>query len=264
MHASPQQSFLHLQIQMIVPDNSGYLIVRILSEDDLLSLRSRINEQIRSILKRHDPEASWLIEDEDDPLSAYHKLGMRPEHAATWIKTNRLLSEQDSEWFENTASIKSLRESLKALGISDEEQIGRSNYYWRLTRPAIEEDIGPVHRDEWFWRLNKDFGHDLTGLKRVKVWIAIQTEQGMNGLLVQPGSHKREDLLWEGRLAGSITKPVLKTDLDPSSMILLPTPPGYGVIFHDKLLHGGSLNQSNFCRCSIEFTLLVPSDKEVL
>jgi hypothetical protein len=249
---------------MIAPDDPGYVIDRILNEDDLLGLRRRINDQIRRILKRHDPEASCLIEDEDDPLSVYHRLGPRPEHGDTWIKTNRLLSEQDAEWFENTVSIKSLRETLEAAGISDEEQIGRSNYYWRLTRPSVEEDIGPVHRDEWFWRLNNDFGHNLTGLKRVKVWIAIQTEQGMNGLLVQPGSHNRQDLLWEGRFAGSITKPVLKTVLDPSSMILLPTPPGYGVIFHDKLLHGGALNQSHLCRCSIEFTLLVPSLKEII
>ncbi len=248
---------------MISPDYPGYVIDRILTEDDLLDLRRRINEQIKNILKQHDPEASCMIEDEADPLSFYHKLGARPEHGTTWIKANRLLSEQDSEWFENTASIKALRESLAAVGVSDEEQIGRSNYYWRLTRPSAGEDVGPVHRDEWFWLLNNDFGHNLTGLKRVKVWIAIQTEQGMNGLLVQPGSHKREDLVWEGRFASSIKKPVLKTDLDPSSMILLPTPPGYGVIFHDKLLHGGALNQSNLCRCSIEFTLLVPSDKEV-
>jgi hypothetical protein len=247
---------------MISPNDPGYVIARILTEDDLFDLRSRINVQIKSILKCHDSVASSMIQDEVDPLSAYHKLGARPEHGATWIKTNRLLSEQDAEWFENTDSIKGLRKTLSAVGISDEEQIGRSNYYWRLTRPSVGEDVGPVHRDEWFWLLNNDFGHDLTGLKRVKVWIAIQTEQGMNGLLVQPGSHKREDLLWEGRLAGSIRKPVIKTVLDPSSMILLPTPPGYGVIFHDKLLHGGALNQSKHCRCSIEFTLLVPSQEE--
>jgi hypothetical protein len=246
---------------MVSPGDPGYSINRILSEDDLLSLRNRINEQIRCVLKRHDPEASYMIEGEGDPLAAYHKLGARPEHAATWIKSNRLLSAQDTGWFENTASIKALRESLEATGISDEEQIGRSNYYWRLTRPFLGEDVGPVHRDEWFWLLNNDFGLNLTGLKRIKVWIAIQTEQGMNGLLVQPGSHKLQDLLWEGRFAGSINKPVLKTKIDPNSMILLPTPPGYGVIFDDKLLHGGALNQSRYCRCSIEFTLLVPSQE---
>jgi hypothetical protein len=244
---------------MILHNDLGFLITQILTEDDLWGLRDRINQQIKYILTQHDPEAYKLLEKESDYLTAYHKLGARPGHASTWNKTNRLLSAHDSEWFENTTSIKRLRESLADSSISDEENIGRSNYYWRLTRPSAMEDVGPVHRDEWFWLLNNDFGNNLKGLERVKVWIAIQTEQGKNGLLVQPGSHKREDLQWEGRATASIKKPVLKTELDPNSMILLPTPPGYGVIFHDKLLHGGALNQSKYCRCSIEFTLLVPS-----
>jgi len=100
----------------------------------------------------------------------------------------------------------------------------------------------------------------MRGLGRVKVWIAVETAPGLNGLLVQPGSHLREDLEWEGTVSGGITKPMLKTQLDPSSLTLLSPPPGYGVIFHDRLLHGGAVNTASRCRCSIEFTLLVPTN----
>lgn len=245
---------------MLTADSPGYAIERILSDDDLSGLRSRINQQLCSVLKQHDPKTALLFSNIDDPLKEYHNV-MGTEyknHGNNWIKSNRMLSKTDAEWFENTEGISRLRAKLGAVRISDEESIGRSNYYWRLTRPWAEEDVGPIHRDEWFWLLNNNFNEDLTGLKRVKVWIAIQTVPNKNGLLVQPYSHLREDVEWEGRVTESITKPVLFTDIDPGSMKLLDTQPGFGVIFHDKLLHGGAINQANECRCSIEFTLLVP------
>lgn len=244
---------------MFTVDPAGFVIERLLSDSELFELRSRINEQIRRVLKQFDPEAASLLDKSDDPLRRYHEIGRRDKHGSSWIKANRLLSEVDAEWLENTKGISQLRSSLGAARISDEEGIGRSNYYWRLTRPWVEDDVGPVHRDEWFWLLNKDFNEDLAGLQRVKVWIAIQTEPGKNGLLVQPESQQREDLEWEGRVSESIIKPVLLTNIEPDSMKLLDTPPGFGVIFHDRLLHGGALNQADECRCSIEFTMLVPN-----
>jgi hypothetical protein len=243
-------------------DSAGYVIERILSDEELAGLRSRINVQIHSVLRQHDLHVESLLENEDDPLKVYHNLvgHAQKNHGSSWIKKNRILNEADAEWFENTEGIAHLRAKLGAVRISDEECIGRSNYYWRLTRPWAEEDVGPIHRDEWFWLLNNNFNEDLTGLKRVKVWIAIQTVPNKNGLLIQPYSHQREDVEWEGRNTESIKKPVLLTNIDPASMKLLNTPPGFGVIFHDRLLHGGALNQANECRCSIEFTLLVPKN----
>lgn len=244
---------------MAYTNYSGYVIERLLSDEDLHGLRRRINAQIHRVLKQCDPKAASQIKNEEDPLSIYHLIKSQAKHGSNWVKTNRLLNEADSEWFENSNSIANLRSRLGAIRISDEECIGRSNYYWRMTRPMAYDDVGPVHRDEWFWILNNNFNEDLKGLKRVKIWIAIQVIPGKNGLLVEPGSQKREDLEWEGRSAGNIIKPVLLTDLDPKSMVLLDTLPGFGVIFDDKLLHGGALNQAEQCRCSIEFTMLVPN-----
>lgn len=237
-------------------NSSGYAIERLLSEDELSELRSRINEQIRKVLKEHDPQGALLLNKTKDPLRNYHEIGDRGKHGDTWNKSNRILSEADAKWFKNTEGISKLLSRYNAVRISDEEGIGRSNFYWRITRPLATEDVGPIHRDEWFWILNNNFNEDLAGLKRVKVWIAIQTEPGSNGLLVQPLSQQRADIEWEGRDTESIIKPTLITHIEPESMELLYTPPGFGVIFHDRLLHGGALNLANECRCSIEFTLL--------
>jgi len=239
----------------------GYSISEILSSNDLLELRSRINKQILNVLREVDPKTLDQIASAGDPLCMYHTIDSGNKHGSNWIKSNRMLSEEDTRWFEACESLKHLRKRFNCKCISDEENIGRSNYYWRLTRPFALEDVGPIHRDEWFWILNNNFNADLGGLKRIKVWIAIQTVPGKNGLLVQPKSHRRQDLKWEGKSTDSIKKPILLTHIDPNSMQLLATPPGHGVIFHDKLLHGGALNQAGQCRCSIEFTMLVPDDE---
>jgi len=239
---------------------SGYSVYRIFSGNDLISLRNRINTQVIDVLAKYDSEAYELLKNEEDPLSVYHKLGIRELHGSTWIKTNRILSEADTAWLENTSSIMALRNSFGSSKTSDEERLGRGNYYWRLTRPGAKADVGPMHRDAWFWQLNHEYGENMTGLQRVKVWVAIETAPGLNGLLVQPGSHLREDFEWEGIVSGGMKKPVLKTKVDPSSLTLLSPPPGQGVIFHDKLLHGGAVNEASRCRCSIEFTLLVPTN----
>jgi len=171
-----------------------------------------------------------------------------------------MLSDTDTAWLESTTSMKQLRYLLRWSRTSDELKLGRGNYYWRLTRPEAGNDVGPMHRDAWFWDLNDDFGHDMTGLERIKVWIAIETAPGRNGLLVQPGSHLRDDIQWNSRRSGGIVKPVLATQLNPSSLVLLSPPPGHGVIFHDRLLHGGAPNSADRCRCSLEFTFLVQAE----
>jgi hypothetical protein len=239
---------------------SGYSVYRIFNNSELISLRNRINTQIIDVLAKYDAEAYELLKGEDDPLSVYHKLCTKELHGSTWIKTNRILSEADTAWIENTSSIMALRNSFGSSKTSDEERLGRGNYYWRIIRPGTKDDVGPMHRDAWFWQLNDDYGQNMTGLQRLKVWIAVETAPGLNGLLVQPGSHLREDFKWEGTVSGGMKKPVLKSQVAPSSLTLLSPPPGHGVIFHDKLLHGGAVNGASRCRCSIEFTLLVPTN----
>jgi ectoine hydroxylase-related dioxygenase (phytanoyl-CoA dioxygenase family) len=188
----------------------------------------------------------------------YHNIKNDSYHQERWAKNNRILQPSVAKWFENSSSISRLLSEYDAVAVADEEGLGRPNYYWRLTRPNENTDVGPMHRDEWFWLSNNCFQYNMEGLRRIKVWIAIQTEPGLNGLLVEPGSHKRDDIKWEPEFRQGMYKPRLVSVLDTECFKLLETPPGYGVIFHDKLLHGGSINRGKICRLSIEFTMLVP------
>ena len=82
-------------------------------------------------------------------------------------------------------------------------------------------------------------------------------ELGANGLLVEPFSQKRSDIVWKGEERHGFLKPVLCMNSDEISPILVETIPGQAVIFNDQLLHGGALNKGKFTRVSLEFTLLV-------
>ena len=74
-----------------------------------------------------------------------------------------------------------LKSFFGEISISDEENLGYGNIYWRLVRPNEFSDIGPIHRDSWFWELNKNFPRPNFPFQRIKVWIAIETEAGKIG-----------------------------------------------------------------------------------
>ena len=230
-----------------------------LNDSDLIVIREIIGEQIKRTILQTLPNIEYLANTYKDILKDYHLVEPYLNHNNLWTKKNRMLNEEDAKWLEGSESISSLLDEYHCHKVSDEEGILRSNYYWRLTRPHAKGDVGPLHRDEWFWRLNNNFGENMKGYKRIKVWIGIQTEVEKNGLLVVPGSHKHNNIEWRGENTNTIIKPRLISEISPESIELVKTPPGYGIIFDDKLLHGGSINKATVARCSIEFTMICPS-----
>lgn len=239
--------------------NKGYVTQRILSDNTLETLKGKINRQIGRVLRIEDRDTYDKLKNSGNLMADYHTYADAKKHGEVWRKQNRLLSEEDVRWFINTECISELLDSYDCQQISDEEMIGRPNIYWRLTRPNELSDVGPLHRDEWFWLLNDQFNVDMDKKKRIKVWIAVQCVAGLNGLLIWPGSQMNEDIEWSYRQTGTIKKPVLKTDIPTESVVLANTEDGFGVIFHDRLVHGGAVNKSDICRCSIEFTMIVPT-----
>ena len=91
---------------------------------------------------------------------------------------------------------------------------------------------------------------------RYKVWVPIFTEPGLNGLLVEPGSHIRTDIKWTGEFRHGIMKPVLLSPLSDFSPELVNISPGSCIIFDDNLIHGGSFNSGSHTRVSLEFTII--------
>lgn len=137
-----------------------------------------------------------------------------------------------------------------SLFISDEENLGYPNIYWRLVRAGSASDVGPVHADHWFW----DLGHGSIplGYRRVKTWIPLRQDPKHVGLCIGPGTHRMsfhyEKVFKDGKL-----KPVFERE--PVDHLLVPAPVkvGEAVVFHDRLLHGGEVSPAQL-RLSMELT----------
>jgi hypothetical protein len=189
-------------------------------------------------------------------IARYHEAAHHLDHATAWPKAVRILPAEAVRCIRQTSLVKGLEEAFGEFAISDEEELGREEIYWRIVRPDEPGDTGPIHADRWFW----DLGHGTTpaAAERVKVWTAVVSEPGLSGLQVVPGSHRRE-WRYHGERRHGMMKPCLDVDVDTLDTRLVPTRPGDSVVFHDKLLHGGGMSRGLFTRISFEFTMFVSS-----
>jgi len=92
-------------------------------------------------------------------------------------------------------------------------------------------------------------------VKRIKVWIAIYCERGKGGFRFVRGSHLKE-WPYRGEVRDGIMKPEFDVPATALDLEIFESDPGSGIIFHDKLLHGGIVGGCK-TRVSIEFTMFV-------
>ena len=235
----------------------GYSTDYILSSSDLACLQQYVKSQWLSVIHRNNPDLYESLCSDNVSLSDYHKYSFLIDHHTLWPKTSRILPETSLHDILDCELFAYLSNVFGDYCISDEDNLGYPNIYWRLVRPNEPSDVGPLHRDSWFWKLNTSFPTPSYPFKRIKVWIALHVESGLNGLLVSPLSHLRDDIRWSSEHRHGIHKPVLETDLSDISTHLIPCEPGQVIIFHDDLIHGGSINSATTTRVSMEFTLII-------
>lgn len=179
-------------------------------------------------------------------------------HSLLWPKRERILSEAASRLIQSMTCFGKLKKEFGELSVTAEEElIPAGEMYWRLVRPNMLSDIGPLHADRWFWDAADQRIPD--GRARVKVWLPIWTEPGLNGLELILGSH-RMNLKYEVEMRDGKKKPVIVPGqhINP---VLIPAAPGDAIIFHDELVHGGARNIGELTRVSMEFTILIDVEK---
>ena len=238
-------------------EKEGFDLSYGLNPDDLNTLKCFINDQWIYRLQIDNPETISFLNQNKLGIEDYHLFANKIRDKNIWRKASRILPPSFGKWFANTTFYKKLERDFNILKVSDEENFGWPNFYWRIVRPNERDDVGPLHRDAWFWELNSKYIEPKIPFRRLKVWIAIYTEPGLNGLLIEEYSHKRQDIKWKGELRDDIQKPVLLTqekDLKPKLII---RSPGEAIVFHDKVLHGGAVNIGTKSRISLECTMFV-------
>ncbi|MBM3721579.1 MAG: hypothetical protein FJW47_06780 [Actinobacteria bacterium] len=229
---------------------NGFSLIKI-SDSDLDALEGLISQQFQGRIKTLYP--SLYGEFKSLPLDLYHEKAQLIDHKKSWPKVSRILPKSSVEKARALNFMKFLEGEVGAFQISDEEGLGFENIYWRLVRPDSFSDVGPLHADEWFWAL----GHGRTppNVKRIKVWIAINCERGKGGFRFLRGSHLKE-WPYRGVMKDGIMKPEFDIPEESLGLEIFESGPGDGIVFNDKLLHGGIVGGSR-TRVSIEFTMFV-------
>ena len=157
---------------------------------------------------------------------------------------------------------KKIKQALGASAISDvvyedgNVQVGHGEIYWRLVRPGVTTDVGPLHADKWFHDvIGGEYGMFSENITTVKMWMPVVCEKGKNGLVLVPRSHKKE---WNVKYIhnGTAPKPHFDDKLEDYERVLMPTEQGDILLFNENLLHCGAVNQGNSTRVSIEITFI--------
>ncbi len=221
----------------------GFSIIPLLDRTSLDFFRCYVSETITHVTKFQNPLESPL-----------------PDHLHQLIsdKSTRLLCSPAIEKCRVLGVFERLERYLgKSFKITDEECVGREEIYWRYVRPGSISDVGPLHADGWFWRLNEDWQMPPETRSRLKVWAPIQAEPGISGLRVIAGSHEKpSDFKYVTVNIKGKSKPSILLN-DDSEAKLLSIPPGDAIIFDDMLIHGGAITNGNLPRVSLEFTIAI-------
>jgi len=230
-----------------IMDGPGFCL-EALAPAELELVRGLIAAQYLDRLGQLQPELVTLARERG--IARYHTLPIAFDHGKSWPKATRLLDPQYVADFSRMGFFRRVRAQVGPSAVISHDELN-----WRLVRPNQPADVGPVHADKWFWDAGYGYGSMPPGYDRFKVWMAIHTEPGANGLCVKPHSHRRE---WKHHFEDKdgVRKPVFDEDTDAVGLELLPIAAGGMVMFHDELLHGGVVNRGTSCRVSIELTVL--------
>jgi len=230
-----------------IADGAGYCLDA-LTNPELERIRGLISSQYLDRIG--ELQSAVVSEARVRGITQYHTLPIVFDHGTSWPKATRLLNPRHVAEFSNMGFFRRIRAQLGPSAIISHDELN-----WRLVRPHQASDVGPIHADKWFWDAGYGYGSMPAGYDRFKIWMAIHTEPGANGLAVKAYSHRRE---WRHHFEekGGVIKPVFDEDPESLGMELLPLGAGQMVMFHDQLLHGGVVNRGTQCRVSIELTVL--------
>lgn len=238
-----------INIENVNDKNLGYFISKLEKKDF---------ELIKNIIKDHFNELinNFKVNDKNINFSNYLDKFDQSNHQILFTKKNRVLPKKYLDiLIKKFELFKKLKKLFGDFEITDEENLGFGNFYWRLVRPFPNIDVGTMHKDKWFWDLGTG-SMDEKNFTRYKLWISIIGE-GKLGFRFVSGSPKL-DLKYKTKIADGKKKPVFDESILKSKQITsLKGDAGTFIMFNDELLHGGEILNNKLPRVSIECTFKV-------
>ncbi len=224
-------------------------VVSYISSEDLELIRTIVNLHWKKVLLSNYPKK--FNNPEHLQIYDYQKISDQIDHKKLWPLKNRILPFNDYKKILSTSLFNNIKSIYSDAEVSDENNIGHGEIYWRIVRPKSPKDVGSVHADRWFWEINNNYSPPNS--RRIKFWVSLWCE-GNNGLGVIPNTQKLK-YNFDYEFRDGQNKPIFLPEKNNLKLLKLNSRPGTLVVFHDNLLHGGCLNESDLTRVSIEFTI---------
>lgn len=244
------RTFMQSHLASLV-HGDGYVHELRLDAEEHSALRTMIEQQYLARIAEFYPQLREQFAEKG--IENYHLLSDLVDHNALWPKDARLLTRESAAAFRNFNFFSKLEEYIGPFEVIDYEGRGYEEYNWRLVRPNAPTDVGPMHKDSWFWdAIDKDARPDK---ERIKLWLAVICEPGLSGLRVAPKTQGKD---FPFEVVNN--KPKIQVPDEELDIKLLSTVPGDAIIFNYDLLHGGSVTRGTKTRVSLEMSLYI--DKE--
>lgn len=224
-----------------------------LYEEDLAVFKQLVVEQYKQVFLNFENNPAEVFK-----INEYHKskIAQSDIHKKLWPKSNRILSKKRLSHLLNSRFFTDLNSQFDWYEITDEDNVGFSEVYFRLCRPKPFKDVGPLHADAWFWELGHGEMPQVNfDTQRIKFWFCLETDNTKTGLRYVPGSHKKQ-YDYGGEQRDGFIKPTFDETQHNLAISSLNGKPGKFIVFNDRLLHGGEILEKG-TRVSLEFTLAI-------
>jgi hypothetical protein len=225
-------------------NSAGYALLSKMTQADYELIMVLVDHHYKDILAKNKVPLS-----EAAHVTEHMRFDKFASDNSLWTKRNRLLSKPATLRFQSISLFDELKALMGPFTISDEEDLGYSNIYFRLVRPSEPADVGPPHADSWFWEIANQSAN-----KRFKVWIPLWPLEGEPSFKFIPGSHKKKNLYsYKTVNKSGLLKPEITNQIPNDKFFYHGAVAGVPILFHDDLIHGGQVTNRSL-RISIEFT----------
>ena len=132
---------------------------------------------------------------------------------------------------------------------------GYPSFSFRIVRPFVPSDIGPLHADQWFIDIGATKGEKSNNKNQIiKFWVPINVDSESSNLIIIPNSHKnKEKYKYDIIKTKNGIKPLIRDEFDKKTIYMIKNKNGFPIIFNMNLIHGGAINKDKDCRLSLEF-----------
>ena len=168
----------------------GYISLNAINNDILKYIKNSIKNSLCDLLAKNNliPNDSQL-----SILDSYKNIS-NDDWIRLFNKENRTLKKEYAEPI-NAYFNKYLTDLLNCkVQIRDILKKGYPSFSFRIVRPLVASDIGPLHADQWFIDIGATKGEKSNNKKQIiKFWVPINVDSESSNLIIIPNSHKNKE-----------------------------------------------------------------------